>query len=332
MTHQIVRKIIHIDMDAFYAAIEQRDFPQYKGKAVIVGGNPNGRGVVATCSYEARKYGIHSAMPSYRAYRLCPQAVFVKPRFEAYKEASQKIREIFYQYTSLIEPLSLDEAYLDVTDSKKCLGSATLIAKEIKRKIFETVKITASAGVSYNKFLAKIASDFQKPDGLTVVLPQDGEEFVKKLKIRQFYGVGAATEKKMHLLKIYTGKDLKDCSLEQLKQHFGKFSEYLYKVARAIDNRPVKILRQRKSIGKETTFSKDISKKIEAMQILEKLSQQVLDSMKKKKISAKTLTLKLKYTDFQYIMPVLELLIEKTDIGKRKIRLLGISLSNLVSD
>ena len=220
----MIKKIIHIDMDAFYAAIEQRDFPQYKDKPVIVGGNPNSRGVVATCSYEARKYGIHSAMPSYRAYRLCPQAVFVRPRFVAYKEASEKIKEIFYQYTSLVEPLSLDEAYLDVTDSKKCLGSATLIAKEIKRKIFETVKITASAGVSYNKFLAKVASDIQKPNGLTVVLPQDGEEFVKKLKIRQFYGVGEVTEKKMHQLKIYTGADLKKIILEELKLHFRKFS------------------------------------------------------------------------------------------------------------
>ena len=259
MNRQIVRKIIHIDMDAFYAAIEQRDFPQYKDKPVVVGGNPNSRGVVATCSYEARKYGIHSAMPSYRAYRLCPQAVFVRPRFVAYKEASEKIKEIFYQYTSLVEPLSLDEAYLDVTNSTKCSGSATLIAKEIKRKIFEKIQLTASAGVSYNKFLAKIASDFQKPDGLTVVLPQEGEEFVKKLKIRQFHGVGKVTEKKMHQLGIYTGADLKKLNLEELKQHFGKFSEYLYKVARAIDNRPVKILWQRKSIGKETTFSKDIS-------------------------------------------------------------------------
>ena len=344
----MIKKIIHIDMDAFYAAIEQRDFPQYKDKPVIVGGNPNSRGVVATCSYEARKYGIHSAMPSYRAYRLCPQAVFVRPRFVAYKEASEKIKEIFYQYTSLVEPLSLDEAYLDVTDSKKCLGSATLIAKEIKRKIFETVKITASAGVSYNKFLAKVASDIQKPNGLTVVLPQDGEEFVKKLKIRQFYGVGEVTEKKMHQLKIYTGADLKKISLEELKLHFGKFSSYLYSAARAIDNRAIKTFRQRKSIGKETTFLKDLSKKEEALVILEKLSQQVLDSMKKKKISAKTLTLKLKYTDFQSItrsqtrkegyhslaelLETIELLISKTDIGKRKIRLLGISLSNLDSD
>ena len=189
----MIKKIIHIDMDAFYAAIEQRDFPQYKDKPVIVGGNPNSRGVVATCSYEARKYGIHSAMPAYRAYRLCPQAVFVRPRFAAYREVSQKIKETFYQYTSLVEPLSLDEAYLDVTDSKKCLGSATLIAKEIKRKIFETVKITASAGVSYNKFLAKVASDIQKPNGLKYSSRR--RKFVKKLKIRQFYGVGEVTKK-----------------------------------------------------------------------------------------------------------------------------------------
>ena len=348
MNRQIVRKIIHIDMDAFYAAIEQRDFPQYKNKPVVVGGNPNSRGVVATCSYEARKYGIHSAMPSYRAYRLCPQAVFVRPRFVAYKEASEKIKEIFYQYTSLVEPLSLDEAYLDVTNSTKCSGSATLIAKEIKRKIFEKIQLTASAGVSYNKFLAKIASDFQKPDGLTVVLPQEGEEFVKKLKIRQFHGVGKVTEKKMHQLGIYTGADLKKLNLEELKQHFGKFSEYLYKVARAIDNRPVKILWQRKSIGKETTFSKDISKKIEAMSVLKKLSQQVLDFSQQKNFVAKTLTLKVKYADFRsitrsqtqkegyqklsQIMPVLEFLLTKTDIGKKKIRLLGVCLSNLISD
>ncbi len=342
----MIHKIIHIDMDAFYASIEQRDFPQYRDKPLVVGGDPNGRGVVATCSYEARKYGIHSAMPSYRAYRLCPQAIFVKPRFAAYKEASQKIREIFYQYTSLVEPLSLDEAYLDVTDSKKCFGSATLIAKEIKRKIFEQVQITASAGVSYNKFLAKIASDIQKPNGLTIVLPQKGEEFVKKLKIRQFYGVGKATEKKMHRLNIYTGADLKKWSITELKKHFGKFSNYLYSAARAIDNRSVKTFRQRKSVGKETTFLKDISKKEEALIVLEKLTVQILDFMQQKKFTAKTLTLKMKYTDFRSItrsqtqkegyqnlpelLETLEVLLAKTDFGKRKIRLLGVSLTNLV--
>ena len=190
------RKIIHIDMDAFYASIEQRDFPKYKGKPLIVGGDPQKRGVVATCSYEARKHGIHSAMSAARAYRLCPQAIFVYPRFATYQKISQQIRSIFYEYSNLVEPLSLDEAYLDVTNSNQCKGSATWIAKEIQQKILKKLSLSASAGVSYNKFLAKIASGYQKPNGLTVITPKKAEKFVENLKIRKFFGVGKVTEKK----------------------------------------------------------------------------------------------------------------------------------------
>jgi DNA polymerase IV len=206
---QSLRKIIHIDMDAFFAAVEQRDNPQYLNKPVIVGGKPDSRGVVATCSYEARKFGIHSAMPSSQAYRLCPQAIFVKPRFEVYKEASAIIRRIFSEYTELFEPLSLDEAYLDVTDVSRCQGSATLIAREIKQKIRQQTGLIASAGISYNKFLAKIASDMDKPDGLYLITPEQGPEFVEQLAVGKFNGIGKDTEKKMHTLGIKTGNDLK---------------------------------------------------------------------------------------------------------------------------
>lgn len=340
------RKIIHIDMDAFYAAVEQRDFPQYRGKPLVVGGNPQQRGVVATCSYEARKYGIHSAMAASTAYRICPQAIFVRPRFDAYKEVSRQIRKIFFKYSDLVEPLSLDEAYLDVTHCSKCHGSATWIAKEIKQEIFNTVHLSASAGVSYNKFLAKVASDYQKPDGLTVIPPEIGKEFVRKLKIRQFFGVGKVTEKKMHQLKIFTGKDVEQCSLEFLKTHFGKFSEYLYNVARAIDIRPVQATRIRKSISKETTFEQDLLYLTEINPVFEKLAKQTFGWQLKNTIFAKTMTIKVKYSDFQLItrshslnagyttlqqmLEIMPQLIQKTKIGKQRVRLLGIGLSNFL--
>ena len=231
------RKIIHIDMDAFFASVEQRDFPQYRNKPLIVGGKPETRGVVAACSYEARKFGIHSAMPSSQAIKRCPDAIFVRPRFEAYKQCSQQIRAIFHQYTDLVEPLSLDEAYLDVTDSSHCSGSATLIAKEIKAKIKQQLNLTASAGVSYNKFLAKTASDMDKPDGITVVLPQQAEDLLESLDIRKFYGIGKATEAKMKQLGIHNGADLKRHTQNYLAAKFGKSGLFYYHIVRGTDHR-----------------------------------------------------------------------------------------------
>ena len=248
------RKIIHIDMDAFFAAVEQRDHPEYQNKPIIVGGKPDSRGVVATCSYEARKFGIHSAMPSSRAYRLCPQAIFVKPRFEAYKEASGLIRQIFSEYTELFEPLSLDEAYLDVSTNNSHHGSATLIAKAIKQSILQKTDLVASAGISYNKFLAKIASDMDKPDGLYLITPEQGEQFVETLAVGKFHGIGKATEKKMHALGIKTGQDLKQQSLAFLIRNFGKAGQYYHNISRAVDHRPVNNHRESKSVGVETTF------------------------------------------------------------------------------
>jgi DNA polymerase-4 len=237
-------------MDAFYASVEQRDFPEYRGKPLIVGGPPDSRGVVAACSYEARRFGIHSAMPSSRAWRLCPQAIFVKPRFDVYRTVSREIQAVFYEFTDKVEPLSLDEAYLDVSECNRWSGSATLIAKEIKSRIRLKTGLTASAGVSYNKFLAKIASDMDKPDGLYVIKPEQGEAFIEKLPIGRFFGVGRATEAKMKQLNIHTGLDLKNWSRDDLVAHFGKPGGYYYEIARGIDRRAVNSHRIRKSISK----------------------------------------------------------------------------------
>jgi len=237
------RKIIHVDMDAFFASVEQRDNPEYRGKPLIVGGKPNSRGVVAACSYEARKFGIYSAMPCSQAYRLCPQAIFVPVRFEAYREASAKIREVFWRYAVQVEPLSLDEAYLDVSYTAAFDGIATKIAQAIKHEIKQETGLIASAGVSYNKFLAKIASDMDKPDGLYVITPKQGAAFVQSLAIEKFYGVGPATAKKMKALGIHTGADLKTWSLSDLQAHFGKSAAYYYNIARGIDERAVKSFR-----------------------------------------------------------------------------------------
>lgn len=339
------RKIIHIDMDAFFAAVEQRDFPQYRNKPIIVGGDPYSRGVVATCSYEARKYGIHSAMPSSHAYRLCPQAIFVKPRFEAYQQASTAIREIFADYTDLFEPLSLDEAYLDVSNAGLHQGSATLIAKAIKAAIKQKTGLIASAGVSYNKFLAKIASDINKPDGLYLITPEQGANFVEQLPVEKFHGIGKATSIKMHSLGIMTGKDLKDLPLETLQHYFGKAGLHYYSISRGIDNRPVSNYRIRKSIGVEITFQQDIKAKQEVIAHLQDLSEKALSKVAEKQLVAYTLTVKIKYHDFTQItrsrtLPhiitaassigiILEDLVKNTDIGRRNIRLLGITLSSL---
>jgi len=344
----IERKIIHVDMDAFFAAVEQRDNPQLQGKPVIVGGPPDSRGVVATCNYEARKYGVHSAMASSRAGQLCPHGVFVKPRFQAYKQASEKIHQVFKQYTNLIEPLSLDEAYLDVTKTSSCNGSATLMAKEIRQKIFESTQLTASAGISYNKFLAKVASDINKPDGQCVIKPEDGEKFVQTLAIGRFYGIGKVTEAKMHSLKIFTGADLKSWSKEQLAQYFGKSSGYYYSIARGVDDRPVSNHRVRKSLGSETTFQQDMRDVSEMMLCLENLAFQVLKSLKQKSLVAYTITLKIKYSNFQQVTrsrtfesplndhssvkSILAILLEKTEVESRCVRLLGVAMSNLAKD
>jgi DNA polymerase-4 len=344
-----IRKIIHIDMDAFYASVEQRDRPELKGKPVIVGGDPNSRGVVAACSYEARKFGIHSAMPSSRAYKLCPHAVFLRPRFDVYRSVSNDIREIFQEYTDIVEPLSLDEAFLDVTKNKRGIASATLIAQEILKKIYEkTGQLTASAGVSFNKFLAKVASDFNKPNGITVITPDDATDFIDKLPIRKFFGVGKVTEEKMHNLGIKTGADLKKMDKERLINIFGKAGNYFYNIAQGIDNRPVETEWIRKSIGKETTFSEDIDDKEQMIEILTQLAVKIENILKRDGREGMTVTLKVKYFDFQsitrritvsepiagadIIMKYVPSLLDNTEAGMKKVRLLGISISNFTDE
>lgn len=332
-------------MDAFYASVEQRDNPSLQGKPVIVGGSPNGRGVVAAASYEARKFGVHSAMPSSRAARLCPSGIFVKANFDAYKEASRQIREIFFEYTDLVEPLSLDEAYLDVTQNHKGIPSATLIAKEIKNRIKEVTNLTASAGVAHNKFLAKIASDYNKPDGLTLIPPEKAEAFLEELDIKKFFGVGAATQKKMHAVGIKTGADLKKWPEINLVKAFGKSGRYYYHIVRGVDNREVKAHRIRKSYGKERTFSEDVDEIEWINNFLDELAQTISDGMKKINAAGKTITLKVRYKNFDTITRSFSLpnftnrhsdiseiarkLLEETEAGNREVRLLGITLSNL---
>lgn len=340
-----LRKIVHIDMDAFFASVEQRDNPELKGMPIIVGGRPEKRGVVAACSYEARKFGVHSAMPSSRAVKLCPEAVFVVPRFEAYRDASQQIHEIFHSYTDLVEPLSLDEAYLDVTEVADQFGSATELAKDVKQTIKKQVNLTASAGVSYNKFLAKVASDMDKPNGLFVIPPQKADRFLKSLNIGKFYGVGKVTEKKMNKLGIFTGADLRKFSRQQLATKFGRSGDYYYNIVRGIDDRKVTTHRIRKSIGCETTFEQNLTDKREIWQILQKLTERVAVSLTKKEMVARTVCLKVRYSDFslitrsktvlspvskaQDIIEVLPELLRKTKVGERPIRLIGVTVMKL---
>ncbi len=337
------RKIIHVDMDAFFAAVEQRDTPAYRGKPLIVGGQPDSQGVVAACSYEARRFGIHSAMPCSRAYRLCPEAIFVSPRFEAYRLVSQQIRAIFYEFSDDVEPLSLDEAYLDVTGRKAYDGSATLMAAEIKHRIYAVTGLKASAGVSYNKFLAKIASDMDKPDGLYVIRPQEGEAFVAELPIGQFFGVGKVTEAKMQALGVFKGSDLKTMSLARLQRNFGKSAAYYHQICRGIDHRPVASRQGRKSLGKETTFSTDLCDAEEMLGVLEALAVRVGNGLKLQALQARTLTIKVKYANFQQVtrsvsrgtsftcvedmLPFLPCLLSKTEVQSRSVRLLGVSLA-----
>lgn len=293
-----LRKIIHVDMDAFFASVEQRDNPELRGKPVAVGG-AGGRGVVAAASYEARKFGVKSAMPSVTASRLCPDLVFVRPRFDAYKEASRQIRRVFEHYTPIIEPLSLDEAYLDVTDDRLGIGSATRIATLIRQEIRAKTKLTASAGVSYNKFLAKLASDQNKPDGLCVIRPGEGARFVAGLPIRRFHGVGPKAEAKMQKLGIATGADLAAKDIAFLRQHFGSMGDYLFRAARGIDLRPVAAHRVRKSVGGERTFSEDIGSGAALRETLENIIAIVWERIEASGARGRTVTLKLKFTDFQ---------------------------------
>lgn len=293
------RKIIHVDMDAFFASVEQRDNPELRGKPVAVGGTV--RGVVAAASYEARKFGIHSAMPSLTAQRRCPDLIFVKPRFEVYKAVSQQIRAIFADHTPLIEPLSLDEAYLDVTENLQGIATATEIAERIRARIQAETSLTASAGVSYNKFLAKIASDHNKPNGLFVITPRMGPMFVETLPVRKFHGVGPATAEKMGRLGIETGLDLKNQTLAFLEQNFGKAGRYYYGIARGIDERQVRPHRQRKSLGGENTFHADVVTFDAAWQELQPILDKVWRQYEKADLRARSLTLKVKYADFHTI-------------------------------
>src|SRR5580700_5138584 len=319
------RKIIHIDMDAFFASVEQRDNPELRGKPVAVGGSRE-RGVVAAASYEARTFGVRSAMPSVTAKRRCPDLIFVKPRFDVYKVVSLQIREIFAEHTSIIEPLSLDEAYLDVTENLKGIVSATQIAETIRAKIRTETGLTASAGVSYNKFLAKLASDHRKPDGLFVITPKMGPAFVERLPVEKFHGVGPATTAKMHRLGIKTGFDLREQTLAFLQHHFGKPGPYYYWIARGVDERPVQADRIRKSLGAENTFSADIFTFEAACEVLQPIIEKVWRTCEGAEFRGRTVTLKVKYADIEQLSyALLEPLFPVT----KGIRLLGMTLSSL---
>lgn len=331
-------------MDAFYASVEQRDFPELRGKALAVGGSPDGRGVVATASYEARKYGVKSAMSSRQALQLCPHLLFTRPRFDVYKDVSNKIRAIFARYTDLIEPLSLDEAYLDVTQDKQGIGSAITIAKAIKDAIKEELNLTASAGVSTNKFIAKIASDFEKPDGLTFIGPSKIVTFLERLPIEKFFGVGKVTAQKMKGYGIHTGLDLKQLSEHDLGRKFGKSGKFFYHMVRGEDNRPVKPNRISKSIGIEDTFETDMRDRKEMAAEFTSLCEKLEKRLSGKSKEGRTVTIKIKFSDFSQITrsktsvyyissaedirsQVLDLF-DKVDTEDRRVRLLGVTLSN----
>ncbi|MBF4982864.1 DNA polymerase IV [Nonlabens mediterrranea] len=340
------RKIIHVDMDAFYASVEQRDFPELKGKPIAVGGG-NNRGVVAAASYEARKYGVRSAMPSITAKKLCPDLIFVKHRFDKYREVSQQIRDIFLDYTDLVEPLSLDEAYLDVTENKLNYPSATVIAYDIRRRIYETTGLTASAGISINKFVAKIASDYNKPNGQKTITPEEVIPFLEELEIRKFHGIGKVTAEKMYLQGIFTGAHLKERSLEFLQEHFGKSGAHYYNIVRGVHHSPVKPDRIRKSLGAERTFSENISSEIFMKERLTQIAEEIEKRLAKNDVAGKTVTLKIKYSDFktQTRSKTLPHFIRTKDLilataielmeqegFRESVRLLGITLSNLNTD
>ena len=338
------RKIIHVDMDAFYASVEQRDNPDLRGKPVAVGGSA-ARGVVAAASYEARVFGVRSAMPSVTAKRRCPELIFMKPRFEVYRAVSAQIREVLAEHTYLIEPLSLDEAYLDVTENKQDIPIATEVAQIIRNRIKEVTGLNASAGISYCKFLAKMASDLNKPNGQAVITPSRGPQFVAELPVKKFHGVGPATAAKMERLGIQTGADLREQSPEFLRQHFGKSGDWYYRVSRGIDHRPVEPHRERKSIGAEDTFSDDIFTLDPARAEIEALAAKVWRSCEAKALIGRTVTLKVKYADFQQITRsrtigwgvrdaeelagIASALLEPLFPVEKGIRLLGVTLSSL---
>lgn len=338
------RKIIHIDMDAFYASVEQRDFPEYRNRPIAVGGSPEGRGgVVATASYEARKFGIHSAMSSKTAQRLCPELTFVSPRFEAYKKVSVQIRQIFQRYTDLIEPLSLDEAYLDVTVDKQGIGSAIDIARGIKQAIKDELNLTASAGVSVNKFIAKTASDMNKPDGLTFIGPSKTVAFMENLAVEKFFGVGAVTAARMKALGLFSGADIKKLSEEELVSHFGKHGKFLFQIVRGIDERRVVVNRERKSLSVEDTYPFDLTSREQIELELKILSERLSNRLKRSHLKGKTVTLKLKFHDFvintrsfslQYfindqdsIFQTTKSLLNTFQLRDARIRLIGLGMS-----
>lgn len=339
------RKIIHVDMDAFFASVEQRDNAELRGRPVAVGGSAK-RGVVAAASYEARKFGVRSAMPSVTALRRCPDLIFVPSRFDVYREVSSQIRRIFSRYTNLIEPLSLDEAYLDVTDDQQRVGSATHTARLIRMAIARETGLTASAGISYNKFLAKIASDQNKPDGQCVIRPTEGKAFVAALSVRRFHGVGPRTAERMAKLNIITGGDLRQQSLEFMELHFGKSSAYLYNAARGVDHRPVVNNRIRKSVGREQTYTRDLCDESDLRKALREVVDSVWPRLLKQEVRGRTVTVKVKYADFRQItrsasfdMPVtdrLQLLKAANSLLasvfplEQGVRLLGVSLSSLI--
>lgn len=340
-----MRKIIHIDMDAFFASVEQRDNPSLRGKPVAVGGSPDKRGVVAAASYEARKFGVHSAMPSRTAIQKCPQLLFVKPRFDVYRSISEQIRNIFYEYTDLVEPLSLDEAYLDVTVNKMDMPSATLLAREIKDRIWDELHLTASAGVSLNKFLAKTASGLNKPNGLTLIPPAEAEAFVAKLPVESFYGIGHVTAEKMHQLGISSGADLRTWTEVDLVRKFGKAGSFYFSIVRGSDDRPVVPNRVRKSIGAEESYADDLSDRYAFVTALSEIVVVLAERMERSQARGRTLTLKVKYADYQQVTrsrtlsePIsdhdemlnlaLELLAD-TEVENRHARLLGLTISNL---
>jgi DNA polymerase-4 len=338
------RKIIHIDMDAFYASVEQRDNPALRGKPIAVGGFPEGRGgVVATASYEARQFGVRSAMPSKKALQLCPDIIFIKPRFEVYKQVSNEIRSIFQRYTDIIEPLSLDEAYLDVTEDKQNIGSAITIAENIRSAIKDELSLTASAGISINKFVAKIASGMKKPDGLTFIGPSRITEFMDKLPVEKFYGVGKVTAEKMKGLGIFTGADMKNLSEQELVNYFGKTGRFFYQIVRGIDDRPVEPFRETQSVGAEDTFPEDLFDEEELHREIDRIALIVSARLEKHNLKGRTVTLKIKYSNFKLITrsrsfrePLNDAatisesskqLLESTLPPPRGIRLLGISMS-----
>lgn len=337
------RKIIHVDMDAFFASIEQRDHPEYRGKPVAVG-SPEMRGVVAAASYEARRFGVRSAMPSMKALKLCPHLIFTRCRMDVYRAVSAQIHAIFHRYTDLVEPISLDEAFLDVTANKQGIPLAVDIARNIKNEILQELCLTASAGVSYNKFLAKIASDFRKPNGLFTIHPSRADEFIAKLPIESFWGVGNATAERMHALSITNGAQLKKRSLEFLIRHFGKMGIVFYNFARGVDDRPVETTRIRKSVGCEETYREDLSKEQALDYHLPLLVKKLVSRLERSDFKGNTLTLKVRFPDFvqksrsittpdilsnqEQLLKQARSLLEDMDSGNRAFRLLGLSVSH----